>query len=217
MSNVKTLKGSIKVEGYSKGRSTVVAGSPLFSETHDVCGETIGELLDNLVEASAILASSAFTWGFMNRSASYAPLNDKWSITVSFPAVIQSHENHGIFNDQLTCQGTLITFESIVKYAVRVRNEQITQAAFNLILAKVDEPSAISDELQIPLQPAGKQAESFYEITQYGYTGAQLDLILAIAENEGRIQEYNAQNTLMDGFPPREFLPRDKFQENIYI
>lgn len=217
MSNAGALKGIITVEGRSKCRSSTLGGEHLFSETHEVYGETIGGLLDSLVEVSVALASNAFFWAVMNQSVSYVPLNDKWIITLEFPDVIQSHGNGHILGSALTCQGTLITFESIVKYVVRVRNEQITQAAFNLILAKIDEPTAISDELTASLSSSPEHAESYYELTQRGYTGIQLDAILAIAEKEGRIQEYTIQNALMSDFPQREFLPRDKFQENIFI
>lgn len=191
----------------------------LFSQTHEVYGATIGELLDNLVEASVILASNAFMWAVMNKSASYVPTNDKWNVTVSFPAVIRPYGDDASLDNWLTCQGTLINFDSIVKYAVRVRNDQITQAAFNLILTKVDEPSAIIGEPRSSLDSTAcnKHGQTFYELTKGGFTGDELDLILTVAEEEGRIQEYTAQNALISDCPQREFLPRNKFQENAYI
>lgn len=217
MPNARALKGSITVEGRSKSRSLLLGDAQLFVETHEVYGTTIGKLLDNLVEASVILASNAFMWALLNKSAAYVPTHDKWNVKVAFPAVISSHEDDSPEN-HLTCQGTLINFDSIVKYAVKVRTDQITQATFNLILAKIDEPSAIIEELRFSLNNLpSSHAESFHALTQGGYAGAELDLILAVAEKEGRIQEYNTQNTLMDGFPQREFLPQSKFQENIFI
>lgn len=191
---ITAFRGTITVEGAFKG---LADGPPFYTWALTAYGETIGELLDNLVTTSVSLANDVFAWVANNRPADYELTDDYWSIQVIHPEILETSKDnpatHSAKND--TGSGSsLNSIEDIVKFPVLIRDIQIRATATSLLL-KSTEKSEIVDEAAVP-HAGVHEVTSFSEMTKFGFTGAELDTMLEIGEREGRVQKYREDLSL---------------------
>jgi hypothetical protein len=185
---VTAFKGTLTVEGTIRG---IENARPFYSRTVTAYGESIGELLDNLVETSVSLANDVFAWVARNEPADYQLKDDYWYISLAHPDILETSKDnpqtHSKDND--TGSGSsLDSIEDVVRFPVLIRDIQTKATATWLLLQKTDK-SEIVDEAAIPHKGI-HEVTSFNEMTKFGFTGVELDTILEVAEREGRVQKY---------------------------
>jgi hypothetical protein len=185
---ITAFQGTITVEGTFKG---IVDSQPFYTWTLTAYGQTIGELLDNLVITSVSLANDVFAWVANNKPADYNMEDDYWYIQVVHPEILETSKDNPATHSKRNDTGSgssLDSIEDIVKFPVLIRDIQIRAAATSLLLKKTDK-SEIVDEAAIPHKGV-YEVSSFSEMTKFGFTGSELDTILEIGEREGRLKEY---------------------------
>ena len=180
---VQAYKGHILVEGQAKGITYPTdKDKAIYSKKLTAYGETLGELLDNLVQASVTLANDAFQWAMMTQSSDYTPNDDHWFCSIVHPEITRRTDWPV---EDVGSGSSIHDFDYIVRHAVVVRDITIRSTATHLLLAKSG-PSAISEKPKTPYNGISN-ATSFQEMTGYGFQGPELDEILRIAKEEGRL------------------------------
>lgn len=185
---IKAFQGTVTVEGRPRW---VEDAQPFYRWTLTAYGETIGELLDNLVETSVSLANDVFAWVATHKPSEYELENDYWHISVIHPDILETSKDnpatHSKDND--TGSGSSLNcIADIVKFPVLIRDIQI-RATITSLLLKSSDKSEIIDEAAVP-HKGTYEVTSFKEMTKFGFTGAELDTILEIGEREGRVKKY---------------------------
>lgn len=177
---ITAFQGTITVKGNVSGGTE--ANQPLYKKTVKAYGETIGELLDNLAEASVTIANDLFAWVALNRPADYNLRDDYWFISMAHPEVLE------IMTSDTGSGSRLESVEGVVRYAVLIRDIHVSSTITSLLL----EDSAKSEIVNEAIAPYDGiyNVSSFREMTKFGFTGAELDTILAIGEREGRIKKF---------------------------
>lgn len=187
MPTITAFQGTITVEGRSRGSEN---GEPFYSWTLTEYGETIGELLDNLVAASVTLANDLFAWTTTNKSEDYKFSDDYWYMHIAHPDILESSISDSKSHDKDSGSGsTLHDAEYVVRFSTLVRDLQIHQAASRLLLQATGKPSTIIDKAAVPYNQISN-VTSFSEMAKCGFTGAELDIILETGEKEGRVKQY---------------------------
>lgn len=185
---ITAFQGTITVEGTFKG---IVDTPPFYTWTLTAYGQTIGELLDNLVATSVSLANDVFAWVANNKPADYELKDDNWYVSLIHPEILETSKDdpatHSKKNDTGS-SSSLNSVEDIVKFPVLIRDIQIRATATSLLLKKTDK-SEIIDEPAVPYKRV-YEVTSFSEMTKFGFTGAELDNMLEIGEREGRVKKY---------------------------
>lgn len=185
---ITAFQGTIIVEGRS--RDTKDAEKPFYAWTLTEYGETIGELLDNLVAASVTLANDLFAWTATHKSEDYKFSDDYWYMYISHPEILESNISDPKSHDKNSGSGsTLHNTEYVVRFATLVRDLQIHRTASTLLLQTKGQPSAIIDKAAVPYDQISK-VTSFSEMAKCGFTGAELDIILETGEKEGLVKQH---------------------------
>lgn len=199
---ITAFQGTVTVEGAFKGFAD---SQPFYTWTLTAYGQTIGELLDNLVTTSVSLANDVFAWVANNKPADYELKEDSWYIQVVHPEILETSKDnpatHSMKND--TGSGSsLDSIEDIVKFPVLIRDIQIRATATSLLLKKTDK-SEIVDKAAVPHEGI-YEVTSFNEMTKFGFSGAELDTILEIGEREGRLKMYREDLSLARSYRKQE-------------
>lgn len=183
------------ITAYS-GSVSLQAGEEIHSESFyrydkSVYGSTLGELYDNLVEASVGAAEDARIWITTNKPFENTFSEDYWRATVTLPDIIKCQEAR--LSDYLDSASTMRvrSLSEIVGHSVLVRDTRISHAEAFLRLSLLTLSS-------IPVAPAldisgVHKVESLEKMTKFGWTGTELENILEIARRENRIGSYNAK------------------------
>lgn len=190
---IQTYQGQISLRGRGSGNDS----SPFYYESIKAYGETIGELMDNLVQASIPLANNAFLWTMQNKPLDYSMRDDNWWLEISHPDLIESFVEDPSTHQKDTGGGSAVTcHRDIVTHTVIHRNVTIDLVATQLALTK-------SGPTQIPQHAAQPFTQEYYEdghnyetYIAFGFTGLELDKILAIADEEGRLKKHRAVRVL---------------------
>lgn len=185
---IKAFQGTLTVEGRPKWVEDAV---PFYRWTLTAYGETIGELLDNLVETSVSLANDVFAWVTTNKPSEYELEEDYWYISLTHPEILETSKDNPATHSKNFDTGSgssLNSIGDIVKFPVLIRDIQIRATITSLLLKSTDK-SEIVDEAAIP-HKGTYEVTSFKEMTKFGFTGAELDTILEIGEREGRLKKY---------------------------
>lgn len=181
---IQAFQGSYTVAGRSRSDEKL----SIYEETVIAYGRTIGELLDNLVEASVTLANRTMEWVLVNKGADYKLKDDFWHVSIMHPDIRNSLIANADNAEDLDIGGgsSLDSFEHIVNYAVLNREISI---ASTLSYAKIVSRGSVSE---LPSEPEKAytgcyQAPTLREMTTYGWNGKELDNILQIAVREERL------------------------------
>jgi hypothetical protein len=179
----------------------------IYSRKVTAYGETIGELLDNLVEASVTVANDVFAWSAANKSEDYKLSDDFWYMQLVYPDILETHnaDPKTSKNKDSSSGATLETVDFIVKFATLVRDIQIKNVSISLRLTKSGE-SEIIDTAATPLNGM-YEVTSFSEMTKFGFTGAELDTMLATGEKEGRLKSYRDDTEMLRNYYRNGKLP----------
>jgi hypothetical protein len=125
-----------------------------------------------------------------NGLAGYSLTDGHWLVSVTLPDIIkcQNVTPPGILDS--TLQSRVISYKEIVQIAVAYRDASINQANTYLQLV-------LPGHSELPHGPAVSiskigDADTLEEITGFGWTGDDLELILKTAEQENRITAHNA-------------------------
>ena len=173
------LKGTVTVIGMSRGTEQTI-----YSKSLNAYGETIGELLDSIVKAAAVIAGDVFEWCFMNKPEGYKLSDDAWQIRTQHPDVSDIVTANPV-PAETSNGGSIETIENIVRTAVVIRS--ITGF---INLAKLKQLGAVDTDASMEEAKdanAMRNDISFEEMTTYGFTGAQLDAIVRDSMLQGRI------------------------------
>lgn len=197
---VQAYKGKITVEGATYGGPKDENGRdiPFYSNTVVAYGETPGELIDALVEASVKVANDVFEWCLANKPADYKMkgINENWYIQMAHPEYLLADPNDpSTFSEREDTGGggSVDSVEAIVRYAVLSRDIEIKHAVIHFSLSNPggQRPTAIPQEPAVSYNGC-YDAESLQETTKFGWTGKEYDNIIAIAKEEGRLDAYRA-------------------------
>lgn len=177
---ITAFQGTITLQGNIRGGDE--ANKLLYKETVKAYGETIGELLDNLVEASVTLANDLFSWVTLNCHEDYNLRDDYWYISMAHPEVLE------IMTSDTGSGSHLESVEGVVRYVALMRDIHVGFTISSLLL----ENSAKSEIIDKAVAPYDGiyGVTSFKEMTKFGFTGSELDTILEIGEREGRIKKF---------------------------
>lgn len=162
-----------------------------YEKTIIVYGETPGETLDNMAKASVELANAVFEWVLQNKPADYSFANDYWSIHNTHPDFLETNMSDPKSREASLDSGSggsISGIVDIVRHAVLLRDIEFGFASNHLALAK-------EGHTNIQREPAvahkgSYEVQSFEEITKFGWSGKEFDGILAVAEDEGRLQTF---------------------------
>lgn len=156
------------------GSITISCGSPqkrVYSKTRTAHGSSIGELLDELVSFSVTLANEALLHGVEN-AASNKGQKDCWSCQIVLPNVLTGYALARGTNVQIA--------KDIVQAAVEARHSWIESRIALIELECLDHSSDI--DLIVKNNPQQQNdyshiasAESFHDVTNYGYLGKDFD------------------------------------------
>lgn len=163
---------------------------PILNISKTVYGATLGELFDNLVEASVNVARESQRWALTNQPAGYTPSDGYWRVFVTLPDIIKCQSKSLPDNLDSTFDARVLTFDEIVGLATAHRHTLISLANTHLQLL-LPGSSDLPDAPTIPLREIGL-TDVLEEIAKIGWTGKDLNSILEIALKEHRIDAYNA-------------------------
>lgn len=183
MSILKVYSGYVSVKGRSEVSSDCV---PFYDRAKNAYGVTLGELADNLVAVAQKMSNDAFEWMLLNRSASYEIQDDYWTYAVVQPNIINCFMDEvdlGTLDNM--SGGSLDDVSGIVRAAVLSRDINVQFLLSELSLIKAGE-SALPRKAAVPFSDI-YEAESISSFGYYGFNGAELDNILDIAKEEGRL------------------------------
>lgn len=180
-----------------RGSVELRAGNELHSESFytyskNVYGESLGELFDNLVEASVTAAEEARMWIVTNEPFTDSLNTDYWQSTVSMPGILKCQEQQ--ISDYLDSASTMRvrSLQEIVGHAVLFRDSNISMAKTFLQLC-LSGASNIPDEAAVKISGIHNDVGSLKEMTKFGWTGVELEEILEVARRENRITAHNAK------------------------
>lgn len=189
---ITAFQGTITVEGRSQGSE-----KPFYTWTLSAYGATIGELLDNLVTISVTVANDVFAWVTKNKPADYDMEDDYWYVQMTHPDILETAKNdpktHSSEND-IGSGSSLSSVNGIVRFSTLIRDIQVSSSTSYLLLAD-PAPSDIENvaaEAAVPYKGI-YEVTSFSEMTKFGFSGKELDVILEIAEREGRVKKYREE------------------------
>lgn len=192
-----------------------VNDEPFYVLSKTVYGMTLGELFDNLVEASVKVSRAAQLWAFTNESAEYSLTDGYWRLAVTLPDIIKCQQKTIPENVDSTFDSRVLSFEEIVRNAVAHRDINIHQANTYLQLAMPGH----SELPESPFIPFFKisEAATLEDMTEFGWIGEDLDSILEVAERENRITAHQAFCKYEDRLSTFELMmssPREESGEN---
>lgn len=170
--------------------SKEINGEPFYALSKTVYGGTLGELFDNLVETSVSISRTVQLWVFANESAEYGLADGYWRLSVTLPDIIKCQRKTLPASLDSTFESRVLSFEEIVRNAVVHRDININQANTYLQLV-LPGSSELPESPIAPLSKIG-DAETLEEMTEFGWSGNDLELILKTAERENRITAYQA-------------------------
>lgn len=186
---VQAFKGTIKVTGK---RWKYQSPETMYENSKTSYGETIGELLDNMVESSVRLTNELFEWSVLNLPTDYDLEKDSWYVEMTYPNILDvkmsNPKTHSLDNSN---GSSLHSLNAIVRHAVTSWSIHLEYATGDLqrIARSMGESF---DELtpSKPLDDSYYELETYREIAQYGFTGTDLDAYLAIAESKGYLKAH---------------------------
>jgi hypothetical protein len=175
---ITAYQGTILVEGKTHGNPD----APSYRWELTAYGATIGELLDNLVNTSVVIANDVFAWVMKNKPEGYELDQDYWYVLIKHPEILE------VMTSDTGSGGSVESIEGIVRYAALIRDIHVSSTA-NWLLLQNRAESEIVDKAINPYNGI-YSVSSFSEMTKFGFTGTELDTMLAIGEKEGRVKEY---------------------------
>lgn len=183
---VRTFMGSVTIKAV-----TLADDKPLYDYAENAYGETIGELLDNLVELSVKAANEAFLWAVDNKPADYAPYQDRWTVNFIHPDIFDAQ----LYASNRTCfdvasSSTVKKFGDIVDHCVLSRNTSISVTKNNLHCMQGG-GTDIPHRASVPYTGLYDETTSFRDMTNFGWTGKELAQMLETAQREGRLEKYS--------------------------
>lgn len=181
---IQAFKGTVTVKGVSQNGET-----SYYLESKTAFGETIGELLDNLVHSSVSMADNAFMWAAMHKPANYTPAHDRWEITLTHPDVLESEAPDLSHLFDISNSGPVKGFDDIVKFCVLMRDVRV-QVALDQLMRLNNTSSQLPARAETPHHGI-YDVTVFSEMKKYGWTGEELDSALIVAKEEGRLQSYH--------------------------
>jgi hypothetical protein len=182
---VTTYSGAIKVTAHEAFTS-----DPFYEYSKTLYGQSLGELFDNLVEASINITREAQNWVLANKPSDYKLSDDYWKNTIILPDVLSCLKE--IVPTDLDSQysSRIEEFKDIFSDAVCHRDSLIMVAVINLQLKKLG-PTRIPSTSARDLSE-WSHLDTYEEKMDCGWTGKELNEILEIAHKENRITALRA-------------------------
>lgn len=188
---VTTYSGSITVTATEPFES-----SPFYETSKTLYGETLGELFDNVVEASIRLTRDTQNWVLANRDANYLLTDDFWKLEIALPDVYKTLKKQVPENIDSVFSTRFDEFKEIFTWAVCHRDSAIFLAVTHLQLTGLSHTS-IPSESKVGLEKL-YDFDTFEEMMACGWTGSELEEILEIARRENRITTLHAMDKYAD-------------------
>lgn len=188
------------VTAYS-GSITVTAtepftNSPFYELSKTLYGETLGELFDNVVEASINLTRDTQNWVLANRAADYNLSDDYWKVEIVLPDVYKSLKKQIPENIDSAFSCRFDEFKEIFTWTVCHRDSAVFLAVTHLQMFG-PRPTSIPSESKRGLEKM-YEADTYEEMMDCGWTGKELEEILKIARKENRIGTLQAMDKYDD-------------------
>jgi hypothetical protein len=184
---VTAYSGSITLRASAKP-----SDDPFFTLSKVVYGKSLGELFDNLVEASVRVARDAERWTRANKASDYSLSEDYWRLSVTLPDIIKCQKKTQPNLLDSSFDSRVFTIDEIVIVAVSNRDIRISQANTYLQLV-LPGSSALPNDPAVSLYTI-EDSETLEEKMARGWTGKDLEEILEIARKEHRIDTLNAMD-----------------------
>ncbi len=173
-------------------RSKNSGNEKFYENSKTAYGATLGELLDNLVDASLKLATETSAWVKENLPSDYNFSDDFWMYGVSHPDILESHmevaKKDKDKNMDIGSGGSFHSIRDIVLSNVLHRDISISSALNSLRFAQRGE-NELPHEAKVPFSDI-YEVRSLSAMTSCGFVGEELDSILEISKNDGRLESY---------------------------
>lgn len=194
------------VTAYS-GSITVTAtepfvSSPFYTLSKTLYGETLGELFDNVVEASINLTRDTQNWVLANRAADYNLADDYWQVQITLPDVYKTLKKQIPEDIDSAFSSRFDEFKEIFTWAVCNRDSAVFLTVTHLQLLGIG-PTLIPSESKVGLEKM-YDFDTFEGMSDCGWTGRELEEILEIARRENRITTLHAMDKYDDRLSKHE-------------
>jgi hypothetical protein len=183
MPKVVTYRGQISLTGESR----LADNEEIYKVNKFVYGETLGTLLDNMVNESVIIAQDLKTFLRLEMPTGYRMSDDYWSFNFSHPALLEATQVGE--NRDNGSGGSVSSVKDIVVSATHSRHLSIMYELNSLNYTRSEmklEPLLSSKDRIMD----GLSSTKFATITASGFQGTELDKYLAIVEADGSLEKY---------------------------
>lgn len=203
---VQTFKGTIQVEGKSDNNT-----HPDYLNSKTAYGETIGELLDNLVAASVTLTNELFEWSVTNLPSDYNVESNSWYASMTYPDILSSRKSDvKTHQNDIGTVHKLSMLESLVIHAITTRSIDIEGSLRQLRVMSTNYTHR-DEETPAVLLEDSSHVQSYGELIKYGFTGVELDAALAAADEKGWLDGYSQYlNRRQESYNLRQELEKQK-------